>query len=322
MYRLPPLTEPPNQAQLLLTHEAIQPFIHRTPVLTNEGLNGLSGARLHFKCENFQKVGAFKMRGAASAALRLTPEQRQWGLATHSSGNHAQAVARAARMLGVPAHIVMPHDAPKVKVAAVENYGANVTYCNNTPAEREAALRTVVEQTGASFIHPYDDYGVVAGQATAAMELIADTSDKLDFVLAPVGGGGLLSGSALACRYFSLAATCWGAEPENVNDAARSLASGTIETNADNRTVADGLRTNLGERTFGIIRLRVPSILTVSEREIVAAMRLVWERMKIIIEPSCAVPLAAVLRHPEAFAGKAVGIILTGGNVDVDALPF
>ena len=322
MKNLPPLTAAPNQAELLETHEAIQGFIHRTPILTNAGLNAMAGCSLHFKCENFQKIGAFKMRGAASAALRLTDEEREAGLATHSSGNHAQAVALAAKTLGVPAYIVMPHDAPKVKVAAVEGYGATISYCNNTPAERQAALEQVVARTGAAFIHPFDDLGVIAGQATAAMELIWDTKAKLDLVLAPVGGGGLLSGTALACRYFSLRATCWGAEPKNVDDAARALASGRIEHNVDNRTVADGLRTNLGEHTFAIIHKRVPKILTVSEAEIVTAMRHVWERMKIIVEPSCAVPFAAVLRYPEYFRGKEVGIILTGGNVDVDALPF
>jgi threonine dehydratase len=217
---------------------------------------------------------------------------------------------------------VMPHDAPKVKVAAVRGYGAEITYCNNTPEERQAALDKVVEKTGAAFIHPFNDLGVVAGQATAAMELIEDTEPVLDILMAPVGGGGLMSGTALAARYFSVGATPWGAEPKNVDDAARSLASGNIEHNIDNRTVADGLRTNLGEYTFSIIREHVPKIFTVTEEEIVIAMRHTWERMKIIIEPSCAVPLAAILRYPEAFKDKEVGIILTGGNVDVDNLPF
>ncbi|MFT7121311.1 MAG: threonine dehydratase [Neolewinella sp.] len=322
MINLKPLQHPPNQADLLLTHEAIQPFIHRTPVMTNESLDKMAGAKLFFKCENFQKIGAFKMRGAASAALRLTEEERSLGLATHSSGNHAQAVALAAKVLGVPAYIVMPHDAPKVKVAAVEGYGATISYCVNTPADRKAALDEVVAKTGAAFIHPFDDYGVVAGQATAGMELIEDTEVALDIMLAPVGGGGLMAGTALAARYFSLQAVAWGAEPKNVDDAYRSLLSGQIEVNETNETVADGLRTNLGERTFTIIHKRVPKILIVSEEEIVAAMRHIWERMKIVIEPSCAVPFAAVLRYPELFADKNIGIIITGGNVDVDALPF
>ena len=316
------LTEAPNQADLLLTHEAIQPFIHRTPILTNSAIDRMAGCRLLFKCENFQKIGAFKMRGAASAALRFTKSERSAGLATHSSGNHAQAVARAAQILGVPAYIVMPHDAPSVKVAAVKEYGATVSYCVNTPSDRQAALDEVVARTGAAFIHPFDDWGVIAGQATSAMEMIDDTHYAMDILLAPVGGGGLLAGTALAARYFSLEAITWGAEPENVDDAARSMRSGVIETNEVNTTVADGLRTNLGVRTFAIIHEHVQKILVVSEAEIVSAMRLIWERMKIIIEPSCAVPLAAVLRYPELFDGLTVGVILTGGNVDVDRLPF
>ncbi len=323
MIALKPLHQPPNQADLLLTHEAIQPFIHRTPVMTNASLDRMAGCKLFFKCENFQKIGAFKMRGAASAALRLTEEERAKGLATHSSGNHAQAVAMAAKTLGIPAYIVMPHDAPKVKIAAVEGYGAKISYCVNTPKDRQAALEEVVVQTGAAFIHPFNDFGVIAGQATAAMELIEDTPGiVLDTLLAPVGGGGLMAGTALAARYFSVQAVAWGAEPHNVDDAARSLVQGSVQSNETNETVADGLRTNLGEKTFTVIRKRVPKILLVSEEEIVAAMRHIWERMKIIIEPSCAVPFAAVLRYPEMFADKNIGIILTGGNVDVVGLPF
>lgn len=323
MINLRPLTQPPNQADLLLTHEAIQPFIHRTPVMTNASLDAMAGAKIYFKCENFQKIGAFKMRGAASAALRLSEEERANGLATHSSGNHAQAVAMAAKALGVPAHIVMPHDAPKVKIAAVKGYGANISFCVNTPKDRQEALDKVVKETGAAFIHPFNDYGVIAGQATAAMELIEDTKGiVLDIILAPVGGGGLMAGTALAARYFSIQAEAWGAEPHNVDDAYRSLQSGRVEENETNQTVADGLRTNLGEKTFEVIHKRVPKILLVSEEEIIAAMRHVWERMKIIIEPSCAVPFAAMLRYPEMFAGKNIGMILTGGNVDVKGLPF
>lgn len=322
MIELNPLHQAPNQADILLTHEAIQPFIHRTPVLKSRGLNQMAGCELFFKCENFQKIGAFKMRGAASAALRFTEEQRMRGLATHSSGNHAQAVAKAAEVLGVPAYIVMPHDAPKVKIAAVNGYGAQVSFCNNTPKERQDALDQIVVETGAAFIHPYDDWGVVAGQATAGLELIRDTKEVLNLILTPVGGGGLCSGTALSARYFSMEATVWGTEPEKVDDAFRSLQSGKIESNIDNHTIADGLRTNLGERTFAVLIKHVPKILLVSEAEIVAAMRHICERMKIIVEPSCAVPFAAVLRYPELFAGKKVGIIITGGNVDVDKLPF
>ena len=319
----------PTQADLLVTHEALnapapngEAFIHHTPLLRSRAIDERAGARLIFKCENFQKIGAFKMRGGASAALRLTEEQRARGLATHSSGNHAQAVARAAGLLGVPGYIVMPRDAPKVKVAAVRDYGAEIIWCENTPRDRQETLDRVVERTGAYFIHPFDDYAVIAGQATAAMELIEDTKEVLDIIMAPVGGGGLLAGTALAARYFSLQARVWGAEPLAVDDAARAMQSGRIEYNETNQTVADGLRTHLGERNFSIIHKYVDGIITVREEEIVDAMRLVWERMKIIIEPSCAVPLAAVLRQPERFANRTVGIILTGGNVDVDNLPF
>lgn len=316
------ITSIPTAAELTETAAAIQSFIHQTPVLTCEALNEMVGANLFFKCENFQKIGAFKMRGGASAALRLSESEREKGLATHSSGNHAQAVARAAQALGVPAYIVMPHDAPSVKVAAVEGYGAQITYCNNTPDERKEALEKVVAKTGASFIHPFDDWHVIAGQASCCMELLNQVDEQLDIIMPPAGGGGLLSGTALAAHYFSPGTTVWGSEPENVDDAFRSLQSGKIEYNVDNRTVADGLRTNLGERTLTVIVKHVPRILVVSEEEIIQAMRLIWERMKIVIEPSCAVPFAAALRYKEEFAGKRVGLILTGGNVDLEKLPW
>jgi threonine dehydratase len=317
-----PLTQPPTLQDLRETHAAIQPLIHRTPVLTCRSLDARSGAELYFKCENFQKVGAFKMRGAASAALRLSPGERQHGLATHSSGNHAQAVARAARELGVPAYVVMPRNAPKIKVAAVRGYGAEVIPCEPTLEARETGLADVVARTGAAFIHPYDDYSVIAGQATAAIELIEDAGAPLDIVLAPVGGGGLMSGTALAARFLAPGIRVYGAEPELADDARRSLEAGQLLHNTRTDTIADGLRTNLSSRTFGILQAQLDGIFAVSEAEIVEAMRLVWERMKIIIEPSCAVPLAAVLRNPAVFAGKRTGIILTGGNVDLESLPF
>lgn len=319
---LPKITATPTREELLETQAAIQPLIHRTPLLRCTALEEMVGAQLYFKCENFQKIGAFKMRGGASAALRLNPTEMAKGLATHSSGNHAQAVARAAQFLEVPAYIVMPEDAPEVKVKAVRGYGAEITSCVNTPADRLAALEKVVARTGAHFIHPFDDWHVVAGQASCGMELIEQADEPLDYIIPPVGGGGLISGTALAAHYFSPETVVLGAEPENVDDAYRSLKSGKIETNEDNRTVADGLRTNLGERTFEVIHQHVPEILLVSEAEIVAAMRLIWERMKIVIEPSCAVPFAAVLRYKERFTGKKVGLILTGGNVDLGKLPF
>jgi threonine dehydratase len=319
--KLPTLSAAPSKAEIIQAHEAIASMIHRTPVLSCSSIDQMSGAQLFFKCENFQKVGAFKMRGASSAAVRLSAEQLRKGLATHSSGNHAQAVALSARLLGVPAYIVMPENAPAIKQAATKGYGAQVTFCENTLAARASTLAAVVEQTGATFIHPYNNYDVIAGQATAAKELIED-QPGLDILMAPIGGGGLMSGTALSTRYFAPHAKVYGAEPQAVDDAYRSFKAGTLLHNSSIHTIADGLRTNLGEKTFDIIQRELEDILLVSEEAIIEAMRLVWERMKIIIEPSCAVPLAAVLNHKPLFAGKKVGIILTGGNVDLEKLPF
>lgn len=318
MYKLDRI---PTRQDIIETSEAIFDFVHYTPILTSESLNSISGAELFFKCENFQKVGAFKMRGASSAAVRLTEEELERGLATHSSGNHAQAVARAAQLLGIPAYIVMPKNAPSIKKAATQSYGAEIIFCEPTVEARETTLAEVVEKTGATFIHPYNDYNVIAGQATCAYELLQDV-EELDTIIAPIGGGGLMSGTALSTRYWSPSTKVIGAEPKAVDDAWRSFQSGEIETNTTIDTIADGLRTNLGDKTFEIIRMHVDDILTVSEEAIVDAMRLVWERMKIIIEPSCAVPVAAVLQNKERFEGEKVGIILTGGNVDVRSLPF
>ena len=311
----------PTAADIRATHEAIRPMIHRTPVLTCESINTMAGARLFFKCENFQKIGAFKMRGAASAALRLSDKEKERGLATHSSGNHAQAVALSARLLGLPAYIVMPNTSPAIKKAATEGYGAEVTLCENTLAARERTLEAVVERTGATFIHPFNDYNVIAGQATAAKELIEDT-EALDCIIAPVGGGGLMSGTALSTRYFSPGTLAYGAEPKAVDDAYRSFKSGTLLENTTIDTIADGLRTNLGEKTFDIIRRELEDIFTVSEEAIIAAMRLMWERMKIVVEPSSAVCLAAVLANPGDVNGRRVGIIVSGGNVDLARLPW
>lgn len=319
--KLPVLSQAPTRADIEATHLAIADLIHRTPVMTCANLDKIAGAQLFFKCENFQKVGAFKMRGAASAALRLTETELEKGIATHSSGNHAQAVARAAQYLGVPAYIVMPENAPASKRAATLGYGAEVISCAPTIEARQETLDQVVAQTGATFIHPYDNFHVIAGQATAAKELIED-APALDIIMAPVGGGGLMSGTALSSSYFSPDSRIFGAEPKAVNDAARSFASGRLETNASIDTIADGLRTNLSEKTLTIIRDHLEDILTVDEATIIRAMRLIWERMKIIVEPSCAVPFAAVLTYPEVFAGQKVGMILTGGNVDLDRLPF
>lgn len=316
-----PLVQVPSAADIQQSHALIQPYIHRTPVLTCQSINTISGAQLFFKCENFQKIGAFKMRGASNAALRLTETARQKGLATHSSGNHAQAVAKIAQALGVPAHIVMPENAPSVKREATAGYGANIVLCEATQAARESTLAQVLAETGATFIHPYDDYNVIAGQATAALELIQEVAD-LDAIISPIGGGGLMSGTALSTHYFSPNSKIYGAEPEQVNDAWLSFKSGVRTPHQGLPSIADGLLTNLSEKTFDIIKAHLSDVFTVTEAEIVAAMQLVYERMKIVVEPSCVVPLAAVLKNGDVFAGKKVGIILTGGNVDVRKLPF
>lgn len=316
-----PLLNIPSLAELKLTQDAIKSMIHRTPVLTNQYLNELVGGSIYFKCENFQKVGAFKMRGAASASLRLDDETKKNGIATHSSGNHAQAVARAAQVLGIPAYIVMPQNAPEIKVEGTRSYGAEIIFCEPNQKARETTLAEVVSKTRAHFIHPYDNYDVIAGQATAALELLEDFP-FLDMVIAPVGGGGLLSGTSLAVHYLNPNIIVLGAEPKRVDDAYRSLKSGHIEQNERTDTIADGLRTTLGELTLDIIKKHVTDILTTEEDEIIQAMRLIWERMKIIIEPSCAVPLATILANKETFRGKKTGVILTGGNVDLGNLPF
>ncbi len=315
------LTNIPTLEDIEMAHAAIKPFIHETPVLSSQGLNEIAGCEIYFKCENFQKVGAFKMRGASCAVLSLTEAEKQKGIATHSSGNHAQAVALSAKLQNIPAHIVMPENAPIIKRNAVVGYGANVYTSGNTIQEREAMLDGIVEKTGANFIHPYDNYNVIAGQATASKEL-HEFVDDLDVIIAPIGGGGLMSGTALYTHYTKPNVTILGSEPKLVDDAFRAFYSGKIEQNTRLDTIADGLRTTLGEKTLTIIRKHVEEIITVSEEEIVHAMRLIWERMKIIIEPSCAVPFAAVLQQKERFADQKIGIIITGGNVDLEKLPF
>lgn len=297
-------------------HARIQPFVHRTPVLTSAGINEIAGCEIFFKCENFQKVGAFKARGAMNAALKLSPEQRAKGIATHSSGNHAQAIARAARILGIPAYIVMPENAPEIKKKGVRGYGGQIFECEPTLQARETTLAEVIAKTGATEIHPFNNYDVMEGQATAAKELIEETP-PLDFIMAPVGGGGLLSGTLLSVAFFSPSTKVVAGEPAGADDAFRSLQSGKIEPSQSN-TIADGLLTSLGTRTFPVIQKYVDRIITVSEEEIIAAMRLIWERMKIVVEPSAAVPFAALLKEKEKFAGKKVGIILSGGNVDLE----
>lgn len=309
----------------------IAPHARRTPVMTCGALDALTGARLHFKCENFQKAGAFKFRGACNAVLSLPPAAATAGVATHSSGNHAAALALAARLRGVPAHVVMPDSAPAVKRAAVAGYGALITFCAPTLAAREQILAQVRAATGAVLVHPYDDPRVIAGQGTAALELLEEVG-TLDLLLAPVGGGGLLSGTALAVAGLAAEGRAAagaafgprvvGVEPAGADDACRSLAAGVIVPSTQPRTIADGLLTSLSERTFTAIRRHVDRIVTVSEEGLVRAMRLIWERMKIVVEPSAAVPLAALLEGALSAAGLRVGIILSGGNVDLDRLPW
>ncbi len=297
------------------------PFAHRTPVLTSSYFDRRLDARVFFKCENFQKVGAFKFRGACNAVFSLTDEEARRGVATHSSGNHAQALALAAKLRGVKAFIVMPTNAPAVKRNAVEEYGAEIIPCEPTVAAREATADRVVAETGAVLIHPYNDNRIIAGQGVAALELLEDVAD-LDIVMAPVGGGGLLSGTAIAAAALRPAALVIAAEPAAADDAYRSLQAGRIIPLEHTTTVADGLRTSLGTKTFPIIQRHVAQIATVDDAAILRAMRHVWERMKIVIEPSAAVPVAALLEGKVPAAGKRVGVILSGGNVDLDHLTF
>lgn len=302
-------------------HDRIRPYIHRTAVMTSESINRITGGNLFFKCENFQKVGAFKYRGATNAVISLTEEEAGKGVATHSSGNHAAALALAARIRGIPANIVMPSTSPDIKKAAVSGYGGIITLCEPTLHSRESTLEEVVARTGATVIHPYDNFNVIAGQGTAAKELIEDTGD-LDILIAPVGGGGLLSGTAISARQMIPGCRVIAAEPLGADDAYRSFISGTLVPSIHPKTIADGLLTSLGTRNFQIIMNHVDEIVTVSEENIISAMRLIWERMKIIIEPSSAVPLGAILEGKINVRGKKTGIILSGGNLDLGRLPF
>src|SRR5256886_2654594 len=302
-------------------HERIRQHIHRTPVLTSSRLNEASGGSLFFKCENFQKVGAFKARGATNAVFALDEATARRGVATHSSGNHGAAVARAARLRGVPAHIVMPSNSAKVKIRAIEGYGAQLVFCEPTENAREVACAEVIKKTGATLIHSFENEQVIAGQGTAAVELLEDVPE-LDVIICPVGGGGLLSGTAIAAKSMRPQIKVIAVEPANADDAAQSFRAGRRLVTEKKFTIADGLRTNVGERTFPIIRRYVDDIVTVSEQAIVSAMRTIWETMKTIIEPSAAVPYAAILENKIDVNGKRVGMILTGGNVDLDALPW
>lgn len=301
--------------------ERIDDMVHSTPVMLSEAINEKTGCNLVFKCENFQKVGAFKARGAANAVLKMTSEKRERGVATHSSGNHAAALARAAKMADMSAYIVMPTNAPQVKRDAVEGYGGIVIECEPNLKAREEGLQAVVDRHGATFIPPYDHPDVVEGQATCALELF-DSYQSLDFLITPVGGGGLLAGTALAAKFFSPTTKIIGAEPEGANDAKMSFEAGYRIPVQSPNTIADGLLTSLGKLNFEIICREVDSIFTVTDQEIVSAMRLIYERVKIVIEPSSAVPLAVVLKNKDLFANQNVGIILSGGNVDLARLPF
>ena len=311
----------PSKLDIVTTHERIRPFINRTPILSSDKINEICGCEVFFKCENLQKIGAFKARGGINAALSLEKDQVTYGICTHSSGNHAQAVALAAKMLGVKAYIVMPSNAPKPKVNGVIELGAELIFCEPTLEARENGVKEIIEKTGAIFIHPFDNYDVIAGQATASKELLEEKPD-LDAILTPVGGGGLLSGTGLSAKYFSKKGKVYAGEPEGAADAVLSFKSGRVEKAPYIKTIADGLLTNLSEKTLAIIMETVTDILLVSDDEIIAALKLVFEHLKIIIEPSCAVPLAALIKNKELFKSQQVGIILSGGNVDLSQLIF
>ncbi len=311
----------PGKADIIQAAERIQPYLHNTPVLTCDAIDELAGAELFFKCENFQKAGAFKSRGATYAVLSYDPYDIKQGVATHSSGNHAAALARAARLMNIPAYIVMPEDSSKVKVAAVKTYEGRITFCKPTLEARESKLNEVLNETNAFEIHPYNNYAIIAGQATAAYELIA-VQPKLDTLITPVGGGGLLSGTALTAHHFSPGTRVVGAEPSGADDAYQSFYQKKFIPSVSPDTISDGLRTSLGSLTFPIIRRLVSDIFTVNDHATVEAMKLIWERMKIIVEPSSAVALAIVLKHRHRFEGQKIGIILSGGNVDLMHLPW
>jgi len=311
----------PTFENIQAAHDRIRPYIHQTPILCSKSINEIVGAELYFKCENLQKVGAFKFRGACNSVFSLTPEEAKNGVCTHSSGNHAAALALAARMRGIPAYIVMPENAPEIKKIAVAGYGAKITYCMPTLEARESTLKKVAVETGATEIHPYNYFNVICGQGTAAKELIEEIG-TLNIVMAPVGGGGLLSGTAISTKALLPGAKVIAAEPAGADDAFRSYYSKTLQPSVSPKTIADGLLTSLGSLTFPIILNEVDQIVTVSEESIIAAMRMIWERMKIIIEPSSAVPLAAILENKVDVKGQKVGIILSGGNVDLGKLPF
>ncbi len=302
-------------------HARIRPYIHRTPVLTSSYLDERTGARLFFKCENFQKAGAFKVRGACNAVFGLSDEQAKNGVCTHSSGNHALSLSYAAGQRGIPCNVVMPRTAPEAKKAAVRGYGGKITECEPSTSSREEVFARVQAETGGEFVHPYNDPRVITGQATCSLELMQEVED-LDAIVAPIGGGGMISGTCLTLSNIAPHVEIYAAEPEQADDAYRSFKAGHIIADDAPVTVADGLKVPLKENTWHYVSNFVTDILTASEDEIIAAMKLTWERMKIVMEPSCAVPLAVILKNPDIFAGKKVGVIITGGNVDLDKLPW
>ena len=310
-----------TKQDLINSHNRIKPFIHDTPVLTSNYVNEITGGEVYFKCENFQKMGAFKMRGAANAILKLSDEQKNNGVVTHSSGNHAQAISLAAKKIGIKAYIVMPSNAPKIKKDAVKGYGGELIECEPNLESREAAAKDLVDSKRATFIHPSNNLDVIIGQGTASKELI-EQYGSFDHILVPIGGGGLIAGSALAAKYFGDNCSVIGTEPFEVDDAYRSLITGKIETNITTNTIADGLRTQLGDKNFPIILNEVKEIIRITEDEIIDSMKLIWQRLKIICEPSCSLPLAGVLKNKHKFKGKKIGIVITGGNIDLDNLPL
>lgn len=311
----------PAIEDVIQAYETVRNYACRTPVLTSRSVNAMLRADLYFKCENFQRGGAFKFRGACNAVFSLTGEEASRGVATHSSGNHAAGLALAASIRGIPSYIVMPENAPEIKKKAVAGYGGEITYCQSTQKDREDTLSQVQARTGAVFIHAYNNFDVICGQGTASLEMLGVRPD-LDVVIAPVGGGGLLSGTLTYVKGLNSGIRVYGAEPLHADDAFRSLRDRRIHPSDHPDTIADGLRTSLCKRTFDILSAKCDGILTVTEGGIVGAMRTVWERMKIIIEPSAAVPVAAIMEHPKFFSGKKVGVIVSGGNVDLDRLPF
>ncbi|RCW88656.1 beta-hydroxyaspartate dehydratase BhcB [Paracoccus lutimaris] len=311
----------PTLDDMLVARARIAPHIHRTPVLTSRFLNELTGAELFFKCENLQKAGAFKARGASNAVFGLTDDQAARGVATHSSGNHGTCLSYAAGRRGIPCTVVMPRTAPQAKKDAVKGYGGRVVECEPSTSSREAVFAEVVAETGAEFVHPYNDWRVIAGQATCSAELIEQV-EGLNAVVAPIGGGGMISGTCLTLSNLASGVKIYAAEPEQADDAYRSFKAGHIIADDAPETVADGLKVPLKELTWHFVKSHVTDILTASDPEIIEAMKLIWKRMKIVMEPSSAVPLATILKNPDTFAGKRVGIIITGGNVDLDRLPW